>query len=111
MTDDQLVNSVTVVGRLVARPSFKSHPHWDSEARFSVECGSNVVPCIAYGRVAGNLLRFGVAGAEVFGRGQLVWPGDDNAKPHVLVEHIAFASPREVAEKLRWFDRPRKVKS
>lgn len=109
MTDEPIVNDITICGCLSARPSFKSHPCWDSEATFTVECGSNTVPCVAYGRVAGNLLRFGVAGAEVFGRGQLVWPGD--GKPHVVVEQIAFANPREIAEKFRWFDRPRKVKS
>jgi len=110
MTDGEIINDVTIAGVLVARPAFKPHPSRDSQATFSVESGNNIISCVAFGRVAGNLLRFGAAGCEILGQGRLTWPSD-SGPPHVVVERLGFTNPREVAERFRWFDRPRKVKA
>lgn len=101
MTDEQIVNDVTVCGTLSARPIFAETG--GPRATFTIELGTNRVQCVAEGRIAENLLRFGAGGVEVVGQGQLIWQGGVGP-PYVLVERIGFTNPREVGMKMAWFD-------
>jgi len=98
---DELVNSVTVSGRLVERPDFSETEAGKPLARFWLSHGNNQVQCFAAGVMADNLLKFGAAGVEVLGHGHLEWFRDD-PQPYVQLDRLAFVNPKEVASILGW---------
>ncbi len=102
MTDEQLANNVTVSGRLMGRPDFSKTETGKPLARFWLVHGNNQVQCFAVGAMAENLLRFGAAGVEVLGHGHLEWFHGDTEQPYVLLDTLAFTSPREVANLMGW---------
>ena len=101
MTDEQLVNSVTVSGRLMERPDFSETETGKPLARFWLSHGSNQVQCFAAGVMAESLLKFGSAGVEILGHGHLEWFHGDSAQPYVLLDRLGFVNPAELPEYMR----------
>jgi len=96
------VSTVTVYGRIAERPSMSETERGEPLAHFHVRLGSNEVWCVCVGHLAENVQRFGAVGAEVLGWGRLGWLRGDPERPHVQLDRLAFANPKEVASLLGW---------
>lgn len=98
MNIDDAVNTVTIQGQMLGRPSFSETETGQPLADFHVRHGSNTVWCVVVGNIAESLRRHKVFDAEVLATGRLDWLSGSPEQPHVLIQRLAFVDPGELAE-------------
>ena len=103
------MNTVILTGRLTKQPEVKMTPKGNSVTSFSIavdrdqksETGENIVDfinCVAWGRLAEVLAKWGYKGQKVMARGRIqvrVWTTKDGVKQHavdVVVNALEFLS-------------------